>query len=679
MKHNVITLAASAAVALMATASAQTMTIGGDLKAVPFASEVETFAEALPAAETETPSILFSYCLDPIGSFATGDANDVENKAAILIPAAQATRFAGAQITSIWVCSGLNINFLDRNDVTDVTVWVSEDIFSGEAPAVSKRGRLTRRARTWHEIKLDKPYTIKPNTNVFIGCTMIRPTREDHVIVYDDTSRELGCSFWLDYYLDGEHHEWEDHSEQWGSVGIRATISGDALPQNDVALSEFSAPRRLSYNVGQKSTFRITNRGANTVENIVITYVIGNDRPVTGRIIFPTPLGYNEATTYDFTIEPHDYGNNLPVELKVVAVNGVPDTDESNNVISSTFVCMRADDGFPAITVEEEGTGTWCGNCPRGLLGMEYMTENYPESFIGIGIHSGDDMQIPHSHNYDRHRQMLGGYPNALFNRNWSWGSNLSTDFKGQPESIMRANQRLQSPVSIQAKAYFANEEKTAINVETTSQFAFSGDDPYGIALVVVENGVGPYSQSNYYYGYSPDYGVFNDQQTPSIIFNHVARYISNYDGDENSVPTWRQARTDCHYNGLIDLYYTSTDKDGNAVRKCILDKMDDFEVIALLINRLSGEIENAARVHCNADLPVKAWTNSTPVVETSEAVVRVLSSGIEIEGSYRSGSIVRLDGTVVKRLAGESSVDLAAGFYIVVVDGKATKVAVGR
>ena len=44
---------------------------------------------------------------------------------------------------------------------------------------------------------------------------------------------------------------------------------------------------------------------------------------------------------------------------------------------------------YDRVTVVEEGTGTWCGWCVRGIVALEYMRENYPDKFIGIGVHYG--------------------------------------------------------------------------------------------------------------------------------------------------------------------------------------------------------------------------------------------------------------------------------------------------
>ena len=36
----------------------------------------------------------------------------------------------------------------------------------------------------------------------------------------------------------------------------------------------------------------------------------------------------------------------------------------------------------------EEYTGTWCGWCPRGAVGMAKMQEKYGEKFVGMVYHT---------------------------------------------------------------------------------------------------------------------------------------------------------------------------------------------------------------------------------------------------------------------------------------------------
>lgn len=44
--------------------------------------------------------------------------------------------------------------------------------------------------------------------------------------------------------------------------------------------------------------------------------------------------------------------------------------------------------------VVEEGTGTWCGYCPRGTVAIKRMNEKYPDQFIGIAVQDDRGLSV---------------------------------------------------------------------------------------------------------------------------------------------------------------------------------------------------------------------------------------------------------------------------------------------
>ena len=57
-------------------------------------------------------------------------------------------------------------------------------------------------------------------------------------------------------------------------------------------------------------------------------------------------------------------------------------TEKSTDITLSTLEHF-----IPRNVVVEEFTGTGCGWCPRGLVGMEKLRQTFGDRFIGIGIH----------------------------------------------------------------------------------------------------------------------------------------------------------------------------------------------------------------------------------------------------------------------------------------------------
>ena len=79
--------------------------------------------------------------------------------------------------------------------------------------------------------------------------------------------------------------------------------------------------------------------------------------------------------------------------------------------------------------VVEEFTGTGCGWCPRGLVGMEKAAAHYPDNFIGIAIHKFNASDPMFTSDYAN--VGLSSAPSCVINRNGRaidpyYGSNKS-------------------------------------------------------------------------------------------------------------------------------------------------------------------------------------------------------------------------------------------------------------
>ncbi|MBR4297751.1 MAG: hypothetical protein IKT82_06150 [Bacteroidaceae bacterium] len=223
--------------------------------------------------------------------------------------------------------------------------------------------------------------------------------------------------------------------------------------------------------------------------------------------------------------------------------------------------------------VVEKSTGTWCGYCPRGILGFRTMYEKYPDNFIGIAIHN-DDMYSPTYIYYVWQR--LDGYPDCELNRKHHIDPNEMSLENYYLFEIDKATAR------IQMTAQWENEQRTKAVIYTTTRFAHDRDEEFRIAYVVTENSVGPYLQANNYSGGTFDMGGFEKEDSRVyMLHDHVARSISTLNGESESVPSQPKARTDYQHEYVLTLPDNIQNK-------------ENIELIVLLINQSTGEIENA-------------------------------------------------------------------------------------
>ncbi len=144
---------------------------------------------------------------------------------------------------------------------------------------------------------------------------------------------------------------------------------------------------------------------------------------------------------------------------------------------------------YPAAALVEEFTGTWCGNCPRGIAFMEYYKDYYTGQngrikTIGIAIHSDNDPMLMKDHSYLNtafDMAGVGGYPSAFFNR--TIGGDPS-DAYILDQTPMLSNSR----IGIKRVNYTAGEP---IKVEYTVENSYSKKNMnQRVALVMIENEV---------------------------------------------------------------------------------------------------------------------------------------------------------------------------------------------
>lgn len=656
MKKSILTIMAAMAIVpamaetvtinVVPQAPVQSAPIRADLGAQYNFSTPFTVADA-PVAQAGVPSLDFHYCGNPEGACRAGyGIEDMETSAAILLPAALTESFAGTQITSVWICSGINGN-TSVNHVTDATVFISNDIFGGE-PKFTQRAKLSRSARTYNEVKLSKPYTIKGGETLFIGFTVVRPTDMDFTFVYDLIPSEHGNSFWVNYEENGER-QWADWSTQYGSLCMRLTIEGDNLPQHDVEVSRLNHPFQVVPGKRFNNSFTVTNHGVDPLTSATFEVKVGDEAPMRGRLSLPNPLQYNESAQLEISTVCNTLGSSVPLTVTCVQANDADDTYPDDNTVSGSLLCLADGAGYMRSLLFEEGTGTWCGWCPRGTIAMNYMNKRHKDSFIGIAVHRNDPMQIStpgtstadFEHGYAGQFAVVSSYPHARYNRIDSYGFTISGN--SDVERIHDEITALPAVAAIDFDIYFSSEAKDSLTIESNSRFVLDNDTEYRVNFVLLEDNVGPYQQANNLSGMSGDYDGWErlDGQ-PSVYFDHVARYSEAYHGVEGSLPIKKKGGVSYPFNIRIPLtQYLSN------------DDLDKFSVVAMIINNQTREVENAVARRGSSNLEVRAFTS---IESVSEAPVSGLPAWYTIQG-------VRID---------EPS---APGIYIRVVNGKSTKV----
>lgn len=272
----------------------------------------------------------------------------------------------------------------------------------------------------------------------------------------------------------------------------------------------------------------------------------------------------------------------------------------------------------------EEITGTWCGYCVRGYHAMKTMAEKYPNNFIGIAIHSDDEMEG--AKNYTSILNMLGwSFPKSIANRNSKYKLNASLNEMEEAVLAMKDN----AIADINAVVEVLDADTTKVKIKTNVEFGMNVSVPFRIAYVVVENGVGPYVQTSYYSGSNTDLGgLENEGSYISLIFNDVARGIySGFNGISGSV------RLNIIGGEVYSYDYSMLLPDN-------IDNKANVEIVAMLINQNSGEIVNA----CKCKLK-DGSSNITGIKDDSSEVSMIYGiNGIRLDAPQRGLNIIRMN-----------------------------------
>jgi len=260
---------------------------------------------------------------------------------------------------------------------------------------------------------------------------------------------------------------------------------------------------------------------------------------------------------------------------------------------------------YPRRIVMEDKAWTSVGLEGRYVIGIETikrLTEEFPDNFIAIETHVSDPMEG--AENYTYMIQKYGGSPCCYINRNAYMGSYYE-DIKPIVELL-----KDKADAKVEATAVYAKPDKSAITVKSETTFGFNGtEEDFRLAFVLLEDHVGPYVQDNSLYSNpsapdNPDdwlnYWVHQDSQV-EMLFDNVARGIyGDAQGIKGSLPSTIEKDKTYQYE-----YTFNVPKKDDFVGTGWNVKpfnSDNFRVVALLIDKSTGEIMNASQTEISFD-----------------------------------------------------------------------------
>lgn len=352
-------------------------------------------------------------------------------------------------------------------------------------------------------------------------------------------------------------------------------------PQANDALLVSSTLNRYSLtNTNNTLALSVKNNGSTPITSVTVDWNDGtaHSQTITTNIAVGATATVNHPTlvNYATVVEKN-------IAITITQVNGAADPVPADNVGSKAFNTLSQTSAKNVLI--EEGTGTWCGWCPRGAVAMDYMTNLYPSTFIGIAVHNGDPMTVTA---YDAGAN-FGGFPSSNVDRAILDATVSNSDFQNN------YNQRINVVVPASVNGVVSGTgNNITIDASATFRTVFtSADTKYRLAVVMVEDNVkgttSGYDQKNYYAGGgSGAMGGFESLPDPvpaaQMTYNHVGRaLLGGYNGQASSIPATIADGQTATYQFTYTIPATSV--------------RGNMHAVIMLIDQVSGEVINAKSI----------------------------------------------------------------------------------
>ncbi len=300
-------------------------------------------------------------------------------------------------------------------------------------------------------------------------------------------------------------------------------------PTNDLGLLSIApmSGTPQSYGVGGSNitmTGNVFNYGATAVTSYDVHYVFNGGSVVTNTVsasIAPFTAGSFTATT---PVTLPTTNGAYPIYMWV-SLTG--DANSAND--SSVLDTLNSVSFMPTKKLAiEEGTGTWCGWCVRGIVYMDSLRTLYGNNVSLVAVHNGDPMTVSA---YDSWMgSKISGYPSVVIDRT----------IVGDPSDLLAEYTAHHNDFGFADITAAATVTTSSVSVAVNVKPALNLNGNYRLVMVLTEDKVhgtaAGWEQHNYYSGSTTNIlsgGGVNYNTAPSTIpatsmyYEHVARSIT--------------------------------------------------------------------------------------------------------------------------------------------------------
>lgn len=487
---------------------------------------------------------------------------------------------------------------------TGVSVFVTKtlggtDLASGTLSGSTKQG--------YNNIAFEEAYKMTKGETLYVGYKFTISTVSAQTEAYPIATGSDIVPGALNLLLGGE---WQDYSSQFGASPLQLLVKGLKLPENNVAVSSIDA---LVGGMGEKATLNcnLLGNSGNAITSVGYTVEL-DGATVTGQASVKVASGVNKRGTLPIEITLPATAGSYKAKVTLTSVNGVAVTPET--VSGDVMVLLRT---AKRNTVIEEFTGTTCAWCPRGWAAMEYIKEFRPE-VIGIAIHQYDSADPMYNNNYASLQWQ--GAPGAMVDRKDGQIDPYEGGFGTTIDADLDYYGAIVPFVDVTVSGTYT--DATCAKVDAKASIEFLTDcEGYEIAYVLTGDGMtcpegasttikNRWKQYNNYANYTTTQagfdtktelgkkgalvckgGKYGQSQIANLTFNDVligSSWGTTHKNKATALPTLSKAGEKVEHAYTVSVTASSYGK--SAI------KYDQVNIVALVLDKISGEIVNAAR-----------------------------------------------------------------------------------
>lgn len=513
----------------------------------------------------------------------------------------------------------------------------------------------------WQLVELDKPVEVKDSYAALVPMYQFDQTLENYVIATSFEPQERSFVVYGKLRTDTEEPVWGNlNGDKYGSVAIQLVCSSRALTGYSVLPDGFSTTT-VAVGASFVPTFKVISSSEGEVSSIDYTVTLdGTATSYTQTFAQPIPAGFNQMASFACSLSAPATAGAYPVQFSIDKVNGEPLAKPATATYTQKVVSRAA----RKMSVVEEFTGTECGWCVRGWVGMEKVKNELPTKACVIALHQFNENDPMYGDYYHR-PSFTGGAPTAVIDRGVKstdpyYGDKVDNRNEGIINAVLRSANVLPEVDITHLEAAYSDEAMTQIAATATTEFLTDMEGSSMVFVLTADSlsGGKAWRQTNFYGSMEgPSNDVYPDRDPElykfcqgqelgqtfiSLIYNDVMIGSSWPSATApNEVDPFSTTKVNTTATSSYTLTLPATGSLASALRR------EEIFVTAMVL-RADGSIANAAR--CRVAMPESPDGERADLALENAATPNVAKTGskLTLTGTLRNKGNVAVKNPVI-------------------------------